>query len=55
MDKATGKAARLYKAIFEREPEMVTRDCVIFIAFSHMVALIYMWLKVTKDAICGTD
>lgn len=48
------RMARWVRMIRERDPEEVVRDCVMFIAGTHMIALLYFILKAAKDMVCGS-
>lgn len=51
---APGKATRLLRAVFDREPEEVTRDGVLFIAVFYLIALIYFMFELARYVLCGT-
>lgn len=53
-DSPIRKMARALRAALQREPEEVVRDCVIFISFTHMVALIFFIIYVLRVILCGT-
>lgn len=48
-----GRIRRAIRAFLEREPEVVTRDGVLLIAIFYVIAFIYFFIRMTKDALCG--
>lgn len=53
VDSPTTRMGWLVRVVRDRDPEEVVRDGMVFMAFTHLVALIYFVYKFAKDALCG--